>query len=222
LKRLYGNTMFVFVCGCNPLVEQSFRSIADSVEGGKYYSLTQAYQLPEAILGILEEMGDLIEVDRRVLAHYVSHDGVFDIGEAGAELGLELRTIKTSLSRLMELGRIPAWPSGRPLTPSQTDLTVELGNVPSSLLPGKSFPFRIKVRNPSPTRVGIRVVVTLITSEGVSEIANEPHEINPRADETIGIALIPMSDEKGKASLRVEVLCGSKTAVVRTYQTMIT
>jgi hypothetical protein len=26
LKKLHGNTMFVFVCGCNPLVEQSFRS----------------------------------------------------------------------------------------------------------------------------------------------------------------------------------------------------
>ncbi|RDE12031.1 MAG: hypothetical protein C4K47_08885 [Candidatus Thorarchaeota archaeon] len=221
LKRLYGNTMFIFVCGCNPLVEQSFRSIADSVEGGRYYSLTEAHQLPEAILGILEDMGELIEADRRVLAYYISHDAVFDIGEAATELGLELRAIKTSLSRLIELEHIPSWPSGRPLTQSQTGLTVELGNVPSSLVPGKSFPFKIKIRNPSLAHVGIRVVATLITSQGVSEMMNEPHEISPRADETITIPLTPMSDERGKASLRVEVLCGSKTAAVRTYQTMV-
>lgn len=221
LKRIYGNTIFIFICGCNPLVEPSFKSIAESVEGGEYYSLTEAYQLPEAILRILEEMGDLIEVDRRILAHYASHDGVFDIGEAATELGVEVRAVKTSISRLMELGRIPAWPSGRPLTPSQAGLTVELGNVPSLLLPGKSFPYRIRVRNPSSAHVGIRVVATLITSEGVSEIANEPREIHPKADETVSIALIPMSDEKGKASLRVEVLCGSKMAATRTYETRI-
>jgi hypothetical protein len=221
LKRLYGSTIFIFVCGCNPLVEQSFRSIAESVDGGKYYSLTEASQLPEAILEILQDMGDLIEVDRRVFAHYVSHDGVFDIGEAATELGLELRALKTSLSRLMELGRIPSWPGGRPLASSQAELMVELGSVPSSILPGKSFPFRIKIRNSSPAHVGIRVVATLITSEGVSEITNELHEINPRFDETVSIALIPMSDVKGKASLRVEVLYGSKTAAVQTYQTMI-
>ncbi len=95
-------------------MEQSFRSIAESVDGGKYYSLTEAYQLPEAILTILEGLGDLIEVDRRILAHYVSHDGVFDIGEAATELGLEVRAFKTSLSRLIELRTnscLAKWPT---------------------------------------------------------------------------------------------------------------
>ena len=221
LKKQYGNTMFIFICGCNPLVGPSFRSITESVEGAEYYSLTQAYQLPDAILHVLEGMGDLIDVDRRILAHYVSHDGVFDLGEAATELELGLREIKTSLSRLVELGRIPAWPRGRPLTPSEIGLTVELGTVPSAIFPGKAFIYRIRVRNPSSAATGIRVISTLVTSEGVSEIANEPHEISPRSDQTIDITLVPMSDEKGKASLRVEVFCGSRATASKIYETRI-
>ena len=55
--------------------------IADSVDGGKYYSLLEAHELPQAILRILEGVSDLIEADRKVLAYYENHDGIFDMGE---------------------------------------------------------------------------------------------------------------------------------------------
>lgn len=221
LKKAYGNTVFVFVCGCNPLVEPSFRSIAESVEDGKYYSLLNAPELPDAILRILEGVSDLIEEDRRVLAYYASHDGSFDLVGAATELALGLRELKTSLSRLIELGRIPAWPKGRPLVPSQLGLSVELGEVPSALLPGKAFNYRIRVKNPSPTAASIRVVVTLVTSEGISEVANESRDVGPKSDQQIELKLTPMSDVKEKASLRVEVLYGSKSMATRIYETRI-
>jgi hypothetical protein len=213
--------MFIFVCGCNPLVEESFRMISSSVEEGKYYSLLEAHELPEAIIGILEGVSDLIEADRRVLAYYESNDGVFDMGEAASNLSLELRALKTSLSRLLELGRIARWPKGKPLTSTSSDLLVELGAVPNNIVAGKAFNFPIRVKNPGATTVGIRVIVSLVTSDGVSEVTNEHHEISPKSDRKLELNLIPMADTKGKASLRVQVFYGSQTVSTKIYDTRI-
>jgi hypothetical protein len=221
LRIDFGSTIFIFVCGCNPLVEQSFRKIAASVDGGKYYSLLEAHELPEAILQILEGVSDLIEADRKVLAHYESNDGVFDVGEAASQLNLELRELKTSLSRLLELGRIARWPKGRPFGRPQMDLTVSLGEVPNNIVAGKAFNYRIRVKNPSATVVGIRVIASLVTSDGVSEVTNEHHDISPNSDKILELKLVPMTDTKGKASLRVEVFYGSRSVATEIYDTRI-
>jgi hypothetical protein len=221
LRIDFGSTIFIFVCGCNPLVEESFRKIAASVDGGKYYSLLEAHELPEAILQILEGVSDLIEADRKVLAHYESNDGVFDMGEAASQLNLELRELKTSLSRLLELGRIARWPKGRPFGRPQMDLTVSLGEVPNNIVAGKAFNYRIRVKNPSATVVGIRVIASLVTSDGVSEVTNEHHDISPNSDKILELKLVPMTDTKGKASLRVEVFYGSRSVATEIYDTRI-
>ncbi|MFX1485275.1 MAG: hypothetical protein ACFFCP_19030, partial [Promethearchaeota archaeon] len=175
-RKAYGSTMFVFVCGCNPLVEESFRKIASAVEGGKYYSLMEAHELPEAIMQILEGVSDLIEADRQVLSYYEANDGVFDMGDAASKLSLELRELKTSLSRLLELGRISRWPKGKPLSTSQLDLAINLGEIPNNIVAGKAFNYYIRVKNPSAAVVGIRVIASLVTSDGVSEVTNEHHQ----------------------------------------------
>jgi hypothetical protein len=221
MKREHGSSLFLFVCGCNPLVEESFRSIAESIEGGKYYSLVEAHQLPEAILGILEGVSDLIESDRRVLEIYRANDGSFDIAEAAAQLGMELRDMKTSLSRLLELGRIPRWPRGRPLSPDSLGVEAELGDMPSAILPGKTFNYEIRAKNPSRTTIGIRVIISLVTSEGVSEVTNQNHDIAPRSDRILKLRLTPMVDIPGKATIRVEVLYGSRSLETATYPTRI-
>ncbi|MFW9847153.1 MAG: VWA domain-containing protein [Candidatus Thorarchaeota archaeon] len=221
LKRMYGGTVFIFVCGCNPLVRDSFKSIANAVEDGRYYSLQEAHELPEAILEILEGVSDLIEADRQVLGYYEANDGTFDIGEAADQLGIDLRTMKTSLSRLMELGKIARWPKGRPLEASQMGMTVELGDVPDALIAGRPFMYDVRVKNPSRAVIGIRIIVTLITGEGVSEVTNEKHDISPNSERIIESKLIPMTEEKGKASVRVEVMYGSKSLATKIYNTRL-
>ncbi|MFX1415647.1 MAG: VWA domain-containing protein [Promethearchaeota archaeon] len=221
LKRIYGTTVFIFVCGCNPLVKESFQSIADAVEGGRYYSLQEAHELPNAILEILEGVSDLIEADRRVLDFYQANDGTFDIATASSELGLELREMKTSLSRLLELGKISKWPKGPHLEASQTGLSVVMGHVPDALVAGKPFKYDLRVKNPSSAVVGIRIIVSLITEDGVSEVTNERHEISPKTDQIIGMNLVPMSFDKGKASLRIQVLYGSKSLQTKIYSTRL-
>ncbi|MHA2221061.1 MAG: vWA domain-containing protein [Candidatus Thorarchaeota archaeon] len=220
-RKDFGSTMFIFVCGCNPLVEESFRKIASSVDEGKYYSLLEAHELPEAILQILEGVSDLIEADRRVLAYYEANDGVFDMGEAASNLSLELRELKTCLSRLLELERIARWPKGRPLTTTSTDMIIELGEVPNNIVSGKAFNYHMRVRNPSSTVIGIRLIASLVTSDGVSEVTNEHHEIGPQSDQKLELSLIPMTDTKGKASLRVEVFYGSRSVATRIYDARI-
>jgi hypothetical protein len=221
LKSRYGETVFIFVCGCNPLVRESFKGIADSVDGGRYYSLQEAHELPEAILQILEGVSDLIESDRKVLAYYEANDGTFDIGDAAVQLGLDLRDVKTSLSRLLELSKIARWPKGRPLAASKMGMSVELGEVPDALIAGRPFMYDLRVKNPSHAVVGIRLVVTLITPEGVSEVTNEKHEIGPNSERHIESQLTPMTDEKGKASIRVEVMYGSKSLATAIYNTRL-
>jgi len=220
-RKQFGSTMFIFVCGCNPLVEDSFRMIASSVEEGKYYSLLEAHELPEAIIGILEGVSDLIEADRRVLAYYEANDGVFDMGEAASTLSLELRQLKTCLSRLLELGRISRWPKGKPLTSTSTGLVVELGAVPNNIVAGKAFKFPIRVKNPGVTTVGIRVIASLVTSDGVSEVTNEHHDISPQSDRRLELNLIPMTDTTGKANLRVQVFYGSQSIATKIYETRV-
>ncbi len=221
MKDNFGTTFFPFVCGCNPLVEKSFRSIADFVDGGRYLFLREANELPEAILEILEGVGDLIEEDRRVLLFYECHDGSFDLAEAAEELGLELRVLKTSLSRLQELGRITRWPKGRPLTSDGLGLSVDLGAVPDALVGGKAFNYQIRIVNPSEVTVGIRVIVSIVVGDAVSEVTNEKHEVGPRSDQKITLKLVPMSDEKGKANIRVEVMYGSKPLAHEIYKTRL-
>ncbi len=221
MRSDFGSTVFIFVCGCNPLVEDSFRKIASSVEDGKYYSLLEAHELPGAILKILEGVSDLIEADRKVLSYYEANDGTFDMGEAASTLNLELRELKTSLSRLLELGRITRWPKGRPLSPSQMGLTVILGEVPNNIVAGKAFNFSLRVKNPSSTVVGIRVIASLVTSDGVSEVTNEHHDISPKSDRKLELKLVPMTETKGKASLRVEVFYGSRSVATEIYNTRI-
>ena len=148
LKNTHGSTLFVFVCGCNPLVEDSFRMIANSVDEGRYYSLLEAKELPTAILEILEGVGELIAMDRKVLRYYEERDGSFDIPEGADKLGLSIREIKTSISRLIELERIPRWPRGRPLTASSTDLAAELGDIPDALIAGKAVNYKLQIENP--------------------------------------------------------------------------
>ncbi len=220
-RKDYGSTMFIFVCGCNPLVEDSFRKIASSVEDGKYYSLLEAHELPEAILQILEGVSDLIEADRRVLSYYEANDGVFDMGEAASQLSLELRALKTSLSRLLELGRISRWPKGRPLSTTQTDLVVQLGEVPNNIVAGKAFNLHVQVKNPSAAVIDIRVIASLVTSDEVSEVTNEHHQISPNTNRKLELNLIPMTDTKGKASLRVEVFYGSHSVARKIYNTRL-
>lgn len=217
----FGSTMFIFICGCNPLVEVSFRMIADSVDEGKYYSLLEAHALPAAILQILEGVSDLIEADRKVLAYYENHDGVFDLGEAASNLSLEVRALKTSLSRLLELGRINRWPKGRPLTTEKLGVNVELGEIPNNLVAGKAFNYSIRVNNPSATTVSVRIIASLVTSEGVSEVTNERHDLSPKSDKLLELKLVPMTEVKGKATLRVEVFYGSKSVATELYDTRI-
>ncbi|MHA1637821.1 MAG: vWA domain-containing protein [Candidatus Thorarchaeota archaeon] len=219
LRNDHGSSMFVFVCGCNPLVAESFKKIADAVEDGRYYSLHQAGMLPDAILEILENVSDLIEEDRRVLNYYESNDGSFDMGKAADALGMELRQFKISLSRLLELERIPRWPKGRPLAPSKMGVTVELGAIPDALVAGRAFTYKIRVKNPSPTVLGVRVIATLVTEDGVSEITNEQHEIGPRSDRALELKLTPMTDTKGKANIKVEVFYGSQSLTSEIYST---
>jgi Mg-chelatase subunit ChlD len=221
LRRDFGTTMFVFVCGCNPLVESSFRQIADSVDGGKYYSLLEAHELPEAILQILKGVSDLIEVDRKVLSYYEANDGTFDMGEAASALKLEVRELKTSLSRLLELGRIMRWPRGRPLSSEQIGISVVLGEIPNNIVAGKGFNYSIRVKNPSAAIASIRIIASLVTSQGVSEVTNERHDIAPRSDKMLELKLVAMTDEKGKATLRVEVFYGSKSVATEIYPTRI-
>ncbi|MCK5237978.1 MAG: VWA domain-containing protein [Candidatus Thorarchaeota archaeon] len=221
LTSEYGTTIFVFVIGCNPLVEESFRKIASSVENGQYFSMSRAHELPEAILSILEGVSDLIEGDRKVLTFYEANDGVFEIGKAADELNMELRQLKISLSRLIELERIPRWPKGRPLSPDKMGIEVLLGDVPDALIAGRAFNYRMRVKNPSASVLGIRVIVTLVTDEGVSEITNEQHEIGPRDDRQIELNLVPMTESKEKASLRVEVFYGSKALAQKIYTTRV-
>jgi hypothetical protein len=221
LRKDFGTTMFIFVCGCNPLVETSFRQIADSVDGGKYYSLLEAHELPEAILQILEGVSDLIEVDRKVLSYYETNDGTFDMGEAALALKLEVRELKTSLSRLLELGRIMRWPKGRPLSSEQIGISVVLGEIPNNIVAGKGFNYSIRVKNPSAVIASIRIIASLVTSEGVSEVTNERHDIAPRSDKMLELKLVAMTDVKGKATLRVEVFYGSKSIATEIYPTRI-
>jgi len=217
----YGSTMFIFVCGCNPLVEVSFRMIADAVDEGKYYSLVEANELPEAILRILKGVSDLIEADRNVLAYYENHDGTFDMGEAASNLSLQVRELKTSLSRLLELGRIARWPKGRPLATENLGVKVELGEVPNNIIAGKAFNYSIRVNNPSGTIISVRVIVSLVTSDGVTEVTNERHDLSPNSDKILELKLTPMTDVKGKATLRVEVFYGSKSVATELYDTRI-
>ncbi len=221
MKQMFGSALFVFMCGCNPLVEESFRLLADSVEGGTYYSLLEADQLPGAILGILEGVSDLIEADRSVLAYFEAHDGVFDLAEAASDMGLEHREVKTSLSRLMELGKIPRWPKGRPLTSSTIGLQVELGVIPDAIVAGRPVNYRFRVKNPSQAVVGIRVVVSLITSEDISEVANEVIEIGPRSDQIEELELVAMTEEKGRASFKIQIFYGSQTVASEVYETRL-
>ncbi len=221
LRRDFGSTVFIFVCGCNPLVEDSFRKIAGAVDGGKYYTLLEAGELPKAILEILEDVGDLIIGDRKVLSFYQANDGSFDMAEAAASLKMDLRDLKTSLSRLLELGHIPRWPKGRPISPSSMGLEVELGQVPNNIVSGKAFNYQINVRNPSPTVIGIRVIASLVTDEGVSEVTNERHEIGGKSNQTLSLKLVPMTDTKGKATMRIEVYYGSRSLASGIYQTRI-
>ncbi|TFH03389.1 MAG: VWA domain-containing protein [Candidatus Thorarchaeota archaeon] len=217
----FGSTMFIFICGCNPLVEVSFRMIADSVDEGKYYSLLEAHELPEAVLQILKGVSDLIEADRKVLAYYENHDGIFDMGEAASNLSLQVRELKTSLSRLLALGRITRWPKGRPLAVENLGVNVELGEVPNNIVTGKTFNYLIRVNNPSTTIVSVRVIATLVTSEGVSEVTNERHDLSPKSDKMLELKLTPMTDVKVKATLRVEVFYGSKSVATELYDTRI-
>ncbi|MHA1770246.1 MAG: vWA domain-containing protein [Candidatus Thorarchaeota archaeon] len=221
LRKQFGSTVFVFVVGCNEIVEHSFKMIAESVEGGQYFPLSDRNKLPEAILKILEGVSDLIEADRKVLSYYATHDGVFDLGEASSELGLELRQLRTSLSRLLELERIPRWPRGRPLSASQMGIEVRLGKIPDAIIGGKPIKYHIHVKNPSPSVIGVRVVASLISEDGISEIINEPHDIGPRSDQEIELTLVPMAFETGKASIRVEVFYGSQSLTSKVYKTRL-
>ena len=221
IKNLHGTTLFVFVCGCNPLVEDSFRTLAESIQDGRYYSLLEAKELPSAILEILKEVGELIAIDRRVLQYYVENDGSFDIPAGADALGLGIREMKTSISRLIELERIPKWPRGRPLVESSTNITVELGEIPDALIAGKAVNYRFVAKNPERISASIRVLVSIITSEGISEVLNELHEIPSDSEQTINLRLVPMIYEPGRASVRVEVLYGSNTIESKIYETRI-
>lgn len=221
LKKDFGGTVFIFVCGCNPQVKESFKSIADAVDDGRYYSLHEAHELPNAILEILEGVSDLIAADRRVLAFYEANDGTFDIADAAEKLELELRDMKTSLSRLLELGKIPRWPKGRPLVASQLGLLVEPGEVPDAIVAGKAFRYWLRIKNPSESVLSIRIIATLVTEQGVSEITNERHEISPNSDQRLDLKFVPMSDEKGKSSIRVQVFYGSKALLTKIHPTRL-
>jgi hypothetical protein len=221
IKKLFGSTLFVFVCGCNPLVEESFRVLAESVQDGRYYSLLEAKELPTAILEILEGVGELIALDRRVLQYYVANDGSFDIPEGADTLGISIREMKTSISRLIELERIPKWPRGRPLVESSTNIAVELGEIPDALIAGKAVNYRLIARNPGRISASIRVLVSMISSEGISEVLNELHELPSGSEQTINLRLVPMIYNPGRASIRIEVLYGSKTIESKIYETRI-
>ncbi len=221
LRKQFGATVFIFVVGCNEVVERSFRSIAEAVEGGQYFPLKDRKKLPEAILSILEGVSDLIEDDRKVLKYYESHDGVFDLGAASTELGLEIRQLRTSLSRLLELERIPRWPRGRPLSAGQMGLEVKLGKIPDAIIGGKPIKYTVRVKNPSSSVVGVRIVASLISDEGISEIINEPYDIGPRSERDLEITLVPMAFETGKASIRVEVFYGSQSLISKVYKTRL-
>jgi hypothetical protein len=181
----------------------------------------EAHELPEAILKILEGVSDLIEADRKVLSYYLANDGTFDMGEAASKLGLEVRELKTSLSRLFELGRIVRWPKGRPLASEQTGISVKLGEIPNNIVAGKAFNYSVRVKNPSAAVGSIRVIASLVTADGVSEVTNERHDIAAKSDKLLELKLVPMTDVRGKATIRVEAFDGSKSIATEIYSTRI-
>ena len=101
-----------FVIGCNPYVHDSFLRLANE-GGGKYFDIREARQLPEVIIASLGHVLEVVDFDDRVLDYYIRHDGAFDIKDCAAELGANVRDVKVSLARLLELKRIPSWPRGR-------------------------------------------------------------------------------------------------------------
>jgi hypothetical protein len=121
----------------------------------------------------------------------------------------------------MELEYILRWPKSPSLDGENYGIEIELGEIPSALLPGKQFKYLVKVHNPSDAIIGLRIIASLITTEGVSEVANSQHDIAPQSTEELHLLLTPMSEEKGKATLRVEVLYGSKALALKIYNTRI-
>jgi hypothetical protein len=65
------------------------------------------------------------------------------------------------------------------------------------------------------------VIASLVTSDGVSEVTNEHHDINPKSDKRLELKLVPMTDTKGKASFRIEVFYGSRSIATDIYNTRI-
>ena len=101
------------------------------------------------------------------------------------------------------------------------NLEVILGDVPDALIAGRAFNYRLRVKNPSPSVIGVRLIVTLVTEDGVSEITNEQHEIGPRDDRQLELSLVPMTESKEKASIKVEVYYGSKAIASKIYSTRV-
>jgi hypothetical protein len=122
---------------------------------------------------------------------------------------------------LLELGRIARWPKGRPISTEKLDVDVQLGDVPNNIVAGKTFNYSVRVNNPSSIVVSIRVIASLVTSDGVSEVTNERHDLSPKSDKVMELKLTPMTDVKGKATLRVEVFYGSKSVATQLYETRI-
>ncbi|MGY5852910.1 MAG: hypothetical protein RTU92_05025 [Candidatus Thorarchaeota archaeon] len=110
---------------------------------------------------------------------------------------------------------------GRPLSPTTIGVSAELGDVPDALLAGKAFHYSVTVDNPSRSVVGIRIIVSLIAGDEISEITNELHEIGPETKQVIHLKLVPMSDVSGKATVKTELLYGSKLVSSRIYTTRV-
>ncbi len=211
LSERFGETFFLFTVGCNDYAQDAFMKIASSIKNGTYYSLDQASHLPDRILEILEHIGGLIDQDKKVLQYYESHDGVMDLEKAAEEIGLELRELKISLSRLLELGMIPSWPKHSMITPEKMNLSYSYPEIPAILPSEKPVQMKMIIANPSPVSIDLDIKVEVIAEIGSHLLYEGSVKVLARGDEEIKMTVtIPKAFRKIKSEIKFTVFYKGK------------
>ncbi|MGQ4833120.1 MAG: vWA domain-containing protein [Candidatus Asgardarchaeia archaeon] len=155
-----------FVIGCNPYVHDSFLRLANE-GGGKYFDIREAKQLPDVIVASLSHVLDVVDFDSKVLDYYVKHDGAFDIRDCAEDLGANIRDVKISLARLLELKKIPSWPRGKrkidrilePIEISSEKIELKIEKLPTAAPADDVITFNIRISNK--TDVNLRGKLTV-------------------------------------------------------------
>ncbi len=220
LSERFGETFFLFTVGCNDYAQDAFIKIASAIKNGTYYSLDEASHLPDRILEILEHIGGLIDQDKKVLKYYESHDGVMDIEKAAGELGLEVKQLKISLSRLLELGMIPSWPKHSMITPEKMHLSYSYPEIPTIMPCEKPIQMRMVIANPSPVSIELDVKVEISAEIGSHQLFEEHVKVLARGNEEINMKVsIPSAFRKIKSEIKFMV--SYKGKVLETYSKTI-